>query len=95
MANKTKERGSVMGQIEHNCNVVRDLETKLHKRTELLQELVERKKALQQEIEELEAQVAAALHASQRTDPDLTLSRTSAGCCPSCTSPSSSSTSRL
>ena len=36
LANKTKERGTVMGRIEHYRNVCRDLETKLMKQSELL-----------------------------------------------------------
>ena len=50
LANKTKERGTVMGRIEHYRNVWRDLETKLMKQSELLEEAVERKATLQDEI---------------------------------------------
>ena len=58
LANKTKERGTVMGRIEHYRNVCRDLETKLMKQSELLDEAVERKATLQNEINELEVRIA-------------------------------------
>ena len=58
LANKTKERGTVMGRIEHYRNVCRDLETKLMKQSELLDEAVERKATLQNEINELEVRFA-------------------------------------
>ena len=58
LANKTKERGTVMGRIEHYRNVCRDLETKLMKQSELLEEAVERKATLQNEIYELEVRIA-------------------------------------
>ena len=58
LANKTKERGTVMGRIEHYRNVCRDLETKLMKQSELLEEAVERKATLQNEINELEERIA-------------------------------------
>ena len=57
LANKTKER-AVMGRIEHYRNVCRDLETKLMKQSELLEEAVARKATLQDEINELEARIA-------------------------------------
>ena len=60
LANKTKERGTVMDRIEHYRNVCRDLETKLTKQSELLDEAVERKATLQDEINDIEAQIAAA-----------------------------------
>ena len=52
LANKTKERGTVMGRI-----VCRDLETKLMKQSELLDEAVERKATLQNETKELEVRI--------------------------------------
>ena len=58
LANKTKERRTVMGRIEHYRNVCRDLETKLMKQSELLDEAVERKATLQNEINELEVRIA-------------------------------------
>ena len=58
LANKTKERGTIMFRIEHNRNVCRDLETKLMKQSELLEEAVERKATLQNEINELEVRIA-------------------------------------
>ena len=47
-----------MGRIEHYRNVCRDLETKLMKQSELLEEAVERKATLQNEINELEVRIA-------------------------------------
>ena len=47
-----------MGRIEHYRNVCRDLETKLMKQSELLEEAVERKATLQNEINELEVRNA-------------------------------------
>ena len=58
LANKTKERGTVMGRIEHYRNVCRDLETKLMKQSKLLDAAVERKATLQNEINELEVRIA-------------------------------------
>ena len=49
LANKTKERDTVMGRIEHYRNVCRDLESKLMKQSELLEEAVERKATLHAE----------------------------------------------
>ena len=34
LANKTKERGTVIGRIEHYRNVCRDMETRLMKESE-------------------------------------------------------------
>ena len=59
LANKIKERSTVMGRIEHCRNVCRDLETKLMKQPELLEEAVEHKATLQDEINEIEARIAA------------------------------------
>ena len=47
-----------LGRIEHYRNVCRDLETKLMKQSELLDEAVERKATLQNEINELEVRIA-------------------------------------
>ena len=58
LANKTKERGTVMGRIEHYRNVCRDLETRLMKESEKFDEAVARKSALQDEINEIEARIA-------------------------------------
>ena len=55
LANKTKERGTVMGRIEHYRNLCRDLEIKLMRQSELLDENIARKATLQDEINELEA----------------------------------------
>ena len=43
LANKTKERGTVMGRIEHYRNVCRDLETRLMKVSEKFYEAVEQR----------------------------------------------------
>ena len=58
LANKTKERGSVLAQIERERVLVRDVKTKYEKYTETLTELMEY--SLQREIEELEALSPAA-----------------------------------
>ena len=47
-----------MGRIEHYRNVCRDLETKLMNQSELLEEAVESKATLQNEINELEVRIA-------------------------------------
>ena len=47
-----------MGRIEHYRNVCRDLETKLMKQSELLEEAVERIATVQDEINELEVRIA-------------------------------------
>ena len=59
LANKTKEMGTVMRQIEHYRNVCRDLEVKLMRQGELLDENIARKAALQDEINVVEARIAA------------------------------------
>ena len=59
-ANKTKERGSVLAQIERERVLVADLKAKYEKHTETLTQLMERKYSLQREIEELEMLSAAA-----------------------------------
>ena len=66
LANKTKERGTIMGRIEHYRHVCHDLETKLMKQSELLEEAVERKASLQNEINELECELL-------RRSPELVL----------------------
>ena len=60
LANKTKERGSVLAQIERERVLVGDLKAKYEKHTETLTQLMERKYTLQREIEELEMLSAAA-----------------------------------
>ena len=60
LANKTKEWGSVLAQIERERVLVSDLEAKYEKHTETLTQLMERKYSLQGEIKELEALSAAA-----------------------------------
>ena len=68
LANKTKERGSVLAQIERERVLVGDLKAKYEKHTETLTQLMERKYSLQREIEELEA-LSAAAEAKQQTVP--------------------------
>ena len=53
LAKKTKERGSVLAQIERERVLLGDLKAKYEKHTETLTQLVERKYSLQREIEEL------------------------------------------
>ena len=60
LANKTKERGSVLAQIERERVLVADFKAKYAKHTETLTELMERKYSLQREIEELEMLSTAA-----------------------------------
>ena len=60
LANKTKERGSVLAQIERERVLVGDFKAKYEKHTETLSQLMERKYSLQREIEELEMLSAAA-----------------------------------
>ena len=68
LANKTKERGSVLAQIEREQVLVGDLKTKYEKHTETLTQLMERKYSLQREIEELEA-LSPAAEAKQQFVP--------------------------
>ena len=68
LANKTKERGSVLAQIERERVLVGDLKAKYEKHTETLTQLMERKYSLQREIEELEA-LSAAAEAKQQGVP--------------------------
>ena len=60
LANKTKDQGSVLAQIERERVLVGDLKAKYEKHTETLTQLMERKYSLQREIEELEMLSAAA-----------------------------------
>ena len=66
LANKTKERETVMGRIEHYQNVCRDWETRLMKESEKFDEPVARKSALQDEINEIEARIAEESQSSSR-----------------------------
>ena len=68
LANKTKERGSVLAKIERERVLVGDLKAKYEKHTETLTQLMERKYSLQREIEELEA-LSAAAEAKQQGVP--------------------------
>ena len=60
LANKAKERGRFLAQIERERVLVGDLKAKYEKHTETLTQLMERKYSLQRETEELEALSAAA-----------------------------------
>ena len=46
LANKVKEQGKVLGQVEHHRNVVRDVDAKIRKQQGLLQELLARNQIL-------------------------------------------------
>ena len=46
LANKLKEHGKVLGQVEHHRNVVRDAQLKLQKHQGVLQDLMERSQSL-------------------------------------------------
>ena len=65
LANETKERSSVLAQIERERVLVK---AKYEKHTETLSQLMERKYSLQREIEELEA-LSAAAEAKQQGVP--------------------------
>ena len=69
LANKVKEHGKILRQVEHHRNVVRDAEAKLCKQQSLLQKLLERGQSLKQEIDTLQTQVAAAANSSQVIPP--------------------------
>ena len=64
LANKDKEHSKILRQVEHHRNVVRDAEAKLCKQQTILQELLDRSQCLKQEIDALQAQVAAAANPS-------------------------------
>ena len=57
LANKVKEHGKIWGQVEHHRTVFRDAQLKLHKQQG---GFARRSQSLQQEIDTLQAQVAAA-----------------------------------
>ena len=46
LANKVKEQGKVLEQVEHHRNVVRDVDAKLHKQQGVLQEFLARNQIL-------------------------------------------------
>ena len=71
LANKTKELGSVLAQIERERVLVSDLKAKSEKHTETLTQLMERKYSLEREIEELESLSAAAEAKQQGVPVDL------------------------
>ena len=53
LANKFKEHGKVLSQVEHHRSVVRDAQQKLQKHEGILKELQDRSQILQQEINSL------------------------------------------
>ena len=59
LANKLKEHGKVLGQVEHHRGVVKDAQQKLQKHEGFLKELLDRSQVLQQEITSLQEQVDA------------------------------------
>ena len=69
LANKDKEHGKILRQVEHQRNVVRDAEAKLHKHRGVLEELLERGQNLKREIDMLRAQVAVAANSAQVVPP--------------------------
>ena len=59
LANKLKEHGKVLSQVEHHRGVVKDAQQKLQKHEGFLKELLDRSQVLQQEINSLQEQVDA------------------------------------
>ena len=64
LAYKDKEHDKILRQVEHHRTVVRDAEAKLNKQQTILSELLDRSRCLKQEIDALQAQVAAAANPS-------------------------------
>ena len=71
LANKFKEHGKVLSQVEHHRSVVRDAQLKLHKHEGILHDLLVRSQSLQLEINSLQAQVEAAKAASASGLPSV------------------------
>ena len=71
LANKFKEHGKVLSQVEHHRSVVRDAQLKLQKHEGILQDLLERSQSLQLEINSLQGQVEAAKAASASGLPSV------------------------
>ena len=71
MANKFKEHGKVLSQVEHHRSVVRDAQQKLQKHEGILKELQDRSQILQQEINSLQEQADAEKAASEMLLPPM------------------------
>ena len=71
LANKFKEHGKVLSQVEHHRSVVRDAQQKLQKHEGILKELQDRSQILQQEINSLQEQADAAKAASEMLLPPM------------------------
>ena len=69
LAKKDKEHKNILRQVEHHMTVLRDAEAKLAKQQSILQELLDRGQSLKQEIDALQAQVAAAANSTQVVPP--------------------------
>ena len=71
LANKLKEHGKVLSQVEHHRSVVRDAQQKLQKHEGILKELQDRSQILQQEINSLQEQADAEKAASEMLLPPM------------------------
>ena len=71
LANKFKEHGKVLSQVEHHRSVVRDAQLKLPKHEGILKELQDRSQILQQEINSLHEQADAEEAASEMLLPPM------------------------
>ena len=71
LANKFKEHGKVLSQVEHHRSVVRDAQLKLQKHEGILKELQDRSQILQQEINSLQEQADTEKAASEMLLPPM------------------------
>ena len=71
LANKLKEHGKVLSQVEHHRGVVKDAQQKLQKHEGFLKELLDRSQVLQQEINSLQEQADAEKAASDSLLPPM------------------------
>ena len=71
LANKFKEHGELLSQVEHHRNVVRDAQLKLQKHEGILKKLQDRSQSLQQELNSLHEQADAAKAASDTVLPPM------------------------
>ena len=71
LANKFKEHGKVLSQVEHHRSVVRDAQLKLQKHESILKELLDRSQSLQLEINSLQEQADAEKAASEMLLPPM------------------------
>ena len=71
LANKFKEHGKGLSQVEHHRSVVRDAQQKLQKHEGILKELQDRSQILQQEINSLQEQADAEKAASEMLLPPM------------------------